>query len=255
MQGSYLPERPVRIRRCQLTLHDGVYFATREMGTLVETERYLHNYALSYALFNNTVIRSPFFAASHRPTYAHDLGLLNDAGVYVTPARPLAIQYQLVTYKVAQTTYHQRAQRFEPPNYPRNIGRVKELAPGSTLECFVLGADHMTLPRWIRLGKWMSKAEVRVISDERLRPQEGDFTCRQALNPLDLGTTRISVFNLISMPPVSLIVNAQLRGAYMVSGDGADSVHLPWDMRYTFPTDLINDERPASKRRKESVEE
>jgi CRISPR-associated protein Csc1 len=249
MQSSPVPAGPVRVRRYLLTLADGVYFATREMGTLVETERYLHNYALSYALFNDSIIRSPFFAPSHRPTYAHDLGMLNDAGVYVTPARPLAIQYQLVTYKIAQTTYHQRAQRFESPNYPRNIGRVKELAPGSSFEGYVFGADQVVLPRWIRLGKWMSKTEVRVLSDERVQPHEGDFACRHALNPLDIGGARVGVFNLISMPPVSLIVNAQLHGSYVTVGQGSDEVHLPWGMRYTFPPDAAGDTLPARQRK------
>lgn len=248
MQSSPLPERPVRIRRCHLTLHDGLYFATREMGTLVETERYLHNYALSYALFNDTVIRSPFFAASHRPTYAHDLGLLNDAGVYVTPARPLTIQYQLVTYKVAQTTYHQRAQRFEPPNYPRNIGRVKELAPGSTLECFVLGADHMTLPRWIRLGKWMSKAEIEVRADSRLPLHAGEYLCRHPLNPLDLGLNRLGVFNIISMPPVSLVESARLTGQYISVETDRGTIDLPAGMAYTFPPEAAQPQRKAQKR-------
>src|SRR5579875_1315395 len=130
----------VRVKRCHLTLHDGVYFATREMGTLFETERYLHNYALSYALFQDTIIRTPYYAGSQRPTYAQDLELLNQVGAYVTPARPLNVRYQLVTYKIAQTTYHQRSQQFEAPNYPRNIGRVKELAPGGTFEFWVIGS-------------------------------------------------------------------------------------------------------------------
>ncbi len=249
MSGTLSSTGPVRVRRCRLTLHDGVYFATREMGTLVETERYLHNYALSYALFSDSLIRPPFYAASHRPTYAQDLALLNDAGIYVTPAHPLAVQYQLVTYKIAQTTYHQRAQLFEPPNYPRNIGRVKELAPGSIFECFVFGGEGRDLPRWIRLGKWMSKTEVRVLVDEMVSQREGEYGCRHALNPLDLGTTQIDVFNLVSMPPVSLIVSSRLRGTYLSVGKGADAVDLPWGMSYTFPPDEGSDERSTRKRR------
>jgi CRISPR-associated protein Csc1 len=39
------------------------------------------------------------------------------------------------------------------------IGRAQELAPESEFEFFVLSAEPIRLPRWIRLGKWMSKAE------------------------------------------------------------------------------------------------
>ena len=35
----------MHLLRCTITLHDSVYYATREMGTLFETERYFHNYA------------------------------------------------------------------------------------------------------------------------------------------------------------------------------------------------------------------
>jgi CRISPR-associated protein Csc1 len=232
----------VRVRRCRLTLHDGVYFATREMGTLVETERYLHNYALSYALFQD-VIRTPYYAGSHRPTYASDLELLNQADVYVTPARPLDVQYQLVTYKVAQTTYHQRAQQFEPPNYPRNIGRVKELAPGGTFEFWMIGTYTNPLPHWIRLGKWSSKAEVVVVSDAIYSTKSGTYTCAHPLNPLDLGSNEMRVFNLISMPPASLLSNAVLTGTYIQSEDTL----LPYGMRYTFPT-LSNGETKRGRR-------
>ncbi|MFM6191875.1 type I-D CRISPR-associated protein Cas5/Csc1, partial [Planktothrix sp.] len=38
------------IYRCTIELHDSLYFATREIGRLYETEPILHNYALCYAL-------------------------------------------------------------------------------------------------------------------------------------------------------------------------------------------------------------
>ena len=47
---------------CHLTLHDNVFFASREMGILYETEKYLHNWALSYALFFG------FIQNTHFPT-------------------------------------------------------------------------------------------------------------------------------------------------------------------------------------------
>ena len=38
------------IATCELILHDNLFYASREMGRTYETERYLHNYGLSYAL-------------------------------------------------------------------------------------------------------------------------------------------------------------------------------------------------------------
>jgi len=241
----------VRVRQYRLTLHDGLYFATREIGLLFETERYIHNYALSYALFNDSLIRLPFYTPTQRPTYAKDLALLNQAGVYVTPARPVdgLVDYQLVTYKIAQVTYHQRAERFGAPNYPRNIGRVKELAPGSVFDFFVLGeGSDLPLPRWIRLGKWMSKAEVEVRADARLPIHAGEYTCRHPLNPLDLGPNRLGVFNIISMPPVSLVESARLTGQYLRVDTGRGATDLPMGMSYTFPPEAAQPPRRAQKR-------
>ena len=151
---------PITITRCRLILHDSVFYATREMGTLYETERHIHNYALSYALFNDTIIRVPYFCASYTPSYPIDLNKLNDAGIYVTPARPLIWDYILVTWKMAQVTHYRKPEPFGGRNYPKNIGRAKELAPGSEFEFFVISSEPVNLPHWIRLGKWMSKAEI-----------------------------------------------------------------------------------------------
>ena len=225
----------MHITRCRLILHDTLFYATREMGTLYETGRYIHNYALSYALFNDTIIRVPYFCASYKPNYASDLGRLNDAGIYVTPARPVTWDYILATWKMAQVTWYRRPERFGGKNYPRNIGRAKELAPGSTFEFFVISQRPVSLPRWIRLGKWMSKAEVAIILTQTGKERLADepFTVACPLNPLDVPTQAIA-FDLISMPPVSLINNARLLGAYYeVSG-----TRLPVGMKYTFPDEV-----------------
>jgi len=50
----------VNIYHGRLVLHESLFFATREIGRLYETGRYLHNYALTYALGLAT---SPYFHA------------------------------------------------------------------------------------------------------------------------------------------------------------------------------------------------
>jgi CRISPR-associated protein Csc1 len=221
------------ITRCQLTLHDSVYYATREMGILYETERYLHNYALSYALFNDTFIRVPYFCASYKPDYPRDLGKLNDAGIYVTPAKPVVWDYVLATWKMAQVAYYRKPERFGGKNYPKNIGRANELAPESEFEFFVISHDQVQLPRWIRLGKWMSKAEVMVEVMKNSVEKREEFTASCPLNPLDV-PGRLLVFDVISMPPVSLVVNARMEGTYYELDRGR--VRLPAGMQYSFPT-------------------
>jgi CRISPR-associated protein Csc1 len=227
---------PLTMNRCRLTLHDSVYYATRETGTLYETEHYIHNYALSYALFNDTIIRVPYSCTSYKPNYPGDLGKLNDAGIYVTPAKPVVWDYLLVTWKMAQVTHYRRSERFGGKNYPKNIGRSKELAPGSEFEFFVISREPIRLPHWIRLGKWMSKAVLTVEQLEKPTERQGAFVANCPLNPLDV-PNRLLTFDLISMPPVSLVNNAYMEGAYYELHEGR--VCLPIGMEYTFPSQKL----------------
>jgi CRISPR-associated protein Csc1 len=221
----------MRVTQCRLTLHDSLFYATREMGTLYETGRFLHNYALSYALFNESVIRVPYFTSSYRPDYPTDLEKLNQAGVYITPARPIQIDYLLITWKMAQVTYYRKSEPFgRRGNFPENIGRSKELSPSSTFEFFVISRESVLLPRWIRMGKWASKVLVEVVSQFQPKEQEGIFLSSIPLNPLDI-SGQLFTFDVISMPPVSLVNHAQIQGVYY---ELENDLKLPAEMRFSF---------------------
>jgi len=220
------------IVRCHLTLHDSLFYATREMGTLYETERYLHNYALSYALFNDRLIRVPYFSAGYRPDYRRDLARLNAAGIYVTPARPIRWDYLLVTWKMAQVTYYRKPERFgRRGNFPENYGRAKEFAPGTELEFYVISEQPTALPRWIRMGKWASKVLVEPSPPLPAKERSGSFVSSVPLNPLDVQGV-LGTCDIVSMPPVSLVVNARVTGRYYELSDGTT---IPAGMRYAFP--------------------
>jgi CRISPR-associated protein Csc1 len=220
------------ITRCRLILHDTVFFATREMGTLYETERFFHNYALSYALFNDAILRVPYFWASYRPRYAEDMAKLNERGIYVTPARPVRWDFLLITWKMGQVTYYRKPEKFGGKNYPANFGRAKELAPESEFEFFVIHKEPITLPRWIRLGKWASKALMEPEKSVQVEIKHGEFVSTGPLNPLDLPHT-LTVYDMISMPPVSLVNNARLDGDHYALDE---KTKIPAGMKYTFPS-------------------
>ncbi len=217
---------------CILTLHDNVFFATREMGILYETEKYLHNWALSFALFGVHYIPLPYGLQgemAQKPTYLdsnseQNLLHLNTAGIYVFPAQPLNWSYQLNTFKAAQVTYYGKSKQFGDKgadrNYPINYGRAKELAVGSRYRIYIIAPENITIPRWIRLGKWSAKTQVEVtpIPNSVIQPKLGDYICSHPLNPLDLPeSTRLLLYNRIVMPPVSLVSQAQLTGEYWKS--------------------------------------
>ena len=219
----------MHVTRCRLTLHENLFYATREIGRLYETGRYLHNYGLTYAL---GFASAPYFNASAVPRYADDLTPLNMQQVYVTPARPIEVAFELNTFKYADNRYRVK---MEPSgrNTP-TFGRAKELGVGSTFEFAVVSESEPRVPRWIRLGKWMSKTSVDVA--ERLTVKAiatGAFTCSWPVNPLDLHPeTKLLAYDMISMPPVSLLDHVQLSGSYLHLSDGRS---IPAGLAYRFP--------------------
>ena len=126
---------------CHLKLHDYLYYASREMGRLYETEKYLHNYGLTYAL---GLAKAPYTSLTQIPRYPEDLNKVNELGVYVTPACPLHYAFAFSTFKMANVNYY----NFTPQISSNQVvfGRAKELAPESTFEFFVLSEHEVNLP-------------------------------------------------------------------------------------------------------------
>ncbi len=76
------------VYRLELTLHEKVFFASREIDELFQTEPVLGNYALTYAL-GLAVTPYRLSEREDRPYYREDFSVLNDTGIYVTPGTPL----------------------------------------------------------------------------------------------------------------------------------------------------------------------
>lgn len=229
--------------RCQLELQDYLYFATREIGRLYETEPILHNYALCYALglvdnssYQTTVdpeFEYTYFCRHQVPQYEAHLTPLNQQGIYVTPGRSLNHKAALHTWKYANNHYRVK---MEPTskNIP-SFGRAKEIAPESQFEFFIFSQRKIHLPHWIRLGKWSSKCELKTklltISEST---QSKLFTCSHPLNPLDvMATHQVLSYDTINMPPVSLIRNVQMQGSFCTIAEDP-SLQLPLHLHYHF---------------------
>ncbi len=216
----------MHIYRLCLTLQDPLYFATRELGRLYATERYLHNYALTYAL---GLARSSYHDAEHIPHYQEEIEPLNQRGIYVTPARPVDSSYVTHTYKWANLNSHVEMEQISK-NIP-TYGRIREIAPESIFEAYVITSEPLNLPTWIRLGKWMSKAKVRSEELCQLRQAEGEFTFPYPLNPLDvMFSHQVLSYDTVNMPPVSLIRNVRLQGHYYEF----EGLKIPARMTYRF---------------------
>ncbi|MEB3218755.1 MAG: type I-D CRISPR-associated protein Cas5/Csc1 [Nostocales cyanobacterium 94392] len=227
---------------CKIELHDSLYHATREIGRLYETEPIIHNYALCYALglidsekYATTVPEEHsyrYFCPEQVPKYEEHLTPLNQQGIYVTPACSISHTSILNTWKYANNNYHVEMEKTQK-NIP-SFGRAKEIAPESIFEFFVISQKEIKLPKWIRLGKWMSKAEVILAELPEPKTKSDLFLCTHPLNPLDvMFTNQVISYDVVNMPPVSLIQNVQMRGQYYYFEKVKD-VKLPMNMLYLF---------------------
>ena len=120
---------------------------------------------------------------------------------------------------------------WERVNIP-GFGRTKEIAPESKFEFFVLSKKPLKLAKWIRLGKWMSKAELTTeemgSGDNR---KNGDFIFPYLLNPLDvMFSHQVLSYDVVNMPPVSLIQNIKIRGQHYQF----ENLTIPACMEYRF---------------------
>lgn len=234
----------VKIYHCCLELHDSLYFATRELGRLYETEPIIHNYALSYVLglidseqFATTVEDEAYsyryFCGEQVPRYKEHLTPLNQQHIYVTPARAVRHTSVLNTWKYADNRYHVEMQPTEK-NIP-SFGRTKEIAAESEFEFFVMSEKSLSLPKWVRIGKWASKAELKVKELFNLKHHTAvNFVYPYPLNPLDvMFTNQVLSYDTINMPPVSLIHNVSMRGDYYTTAD-MKGLKIPADMSYHF---------------------
>ncbi len=230
------------IYRCQIELHDSIYYATREIGRLYETEAVIHNYALCYALglvdseqYATTVPAEHsyrYFCPQQVPKYEEHLTPLNQQGIYVTPARPISHSSILNTWKYANNNYHVEMEKTQK-NIP-SFGRTKEIAPESQFQFFLISQKQLKLPKWIRLGKWMSKAEVTIEETQEVKPltTQDSFIFPHPLNPLDvMFSYQILSYDTINMPPVSLIRNIRLRGGQYYR---FNDLQIPVQMQYRF---------------------
>lgn len=209
-----------------------MYFASREIGKLYETVPLIHNYALCYALGFAT---SPYFCRNQIPRYSEELTPLNKQGLYITPAMATTFTSVTNTWKY---TRHESYRESQPQkqdtaiNLPM-IGRVKAIDVESKFRFYVLSESSVDIPHWIRLGKWMSKAEVIVASIWDTKPCSGKYECSILLNPLDLMGSEeheIHSYSTFNVPPISLIKNVHAKGDYFQ----LDDVQLPAHLEFYF---------------------
>lgn len=227
-------------RLIELWCAEPVFFASRELSDTYYTKGTIGNYALAYAL---GWARSPYRLlgqATGRPTYIEDLTPL--AGQrYILPAWPAtgtasfrferfnalsdSYWYAMTNNRVATAREDLPLKRtgkkpstFRPSNFPQT-GRLRVIERGNRFQTLVFG--NVDLPEYIRVGKFMSKVRVKICSEVSVTAlPPGEYDCRAYLNSADLPPDLALLnFDLISIPPASLLKNLRFRGAAWQIGD------------------------------------
>jgi CRISPR-associated protein Csc1 len=238
---------PVALYRALLSLKEHTYFASREVGVLYESEPLIGNYALTYAL---GLCAAPY-NWNGPPRYKQDLAPLNEQGIYVTPAAflPNKLRYVFSQFNAQTDSYYFRfdqnaiattPKRARAMNFPQN-GKIRMLGLDSQATFYLLSLYRQlpSLPSYIRLGKFNSKARVEweLLSLKSEQPEEGEHRLLDILlNAADLPPSLVAnlrAFSVYNIYPAPLLSGCQLRAQFW-HGTAADGkrVLLPAGMRY-----------------------
>jgi CRISPR-associated protein Csc1 len=236
----------IHLWRCDLTLHDYLFFATIKRGNVSETGRFIHNYSLTYAL---GWARSEWHTERQEPQYAKQLG--KSKGIYVTPANLLTGDCILMPYRTEIESYALWAipdsdmRGWKPPHSPGGLrdgrplamdhGVVKCFRPGSVFRFYVLARFHLDrIPPLVRLGRFMAKAEIMKQCPMELEVAKGDYTASLLLNWDDLAAKPSLCDVIICALPGRLIDNARFVGTRYLRAEFTDGkeVKLPLEMGY-----------------------
>jgi CRISPR-associated protein Csc1 len=117
--------------------------------------------------------------------------------------------------------------------YP-DWGFIKCFNPGTLFQAYVIAAGPETFPRYIRLGKFMAKTEIKVVEAQSVSAKNEEFTVPHLLNWSDLRKKPI-VFNVQVMSLPSRLINQAVFevGKFLEAKFAKDDViRLPLEMGY-----------------------
>lgn len=203
-----------------------IWFASREVGRLADTEPYFLNTALYYA-FGLSAGR--YVDRLFQPTYLDDTADVAEE-VYVSPATPANPEGDEVANRFTSTyntstddyaTINYSAQ--EDPNADRNLpkyGRRRVLGHGNELRCYLLGRNlsaeelDARIPGYVRLGKKRGKAKVDT-RQMAVHSGTGEYELGHPIGAYD--TSQTPTGNLVTkrMRPTPLVAQASYDGEYV----------------------------------------
>lgn len=229
-----------KARLIELWCAEPIFFASRELSDTYYTEGTIGNYALAYAL---SWAKSPYRLTgrdAYRPRYIEDLTPLNQ-DCYILPAWPIneqisfrferfnglsdAYWYAMTNNRVATAREDlsivrsgKKPSTFRPSNFPQT-GRLRVIERNNRFQTLVFGERE--LPEYIRIGKFMSKVRIDIKQTFEIKHLPvSQYSCNTYLSVADIPSNlELIAFDVISIPPVSLLKNLQFQGEALQIGD------------------------------------
>lgn len=217
-----------------------ITFTSREVGRLADTEPYILNTALYYAL---GLASGQYVDATYEPSYIEDTADVADE-VYVSPAVPVAetspthvtTTYNATRDEYVVVNYSAQDDPYEGQNLP-SYGRRRSLTQGTRLRSYIVprgrSADELasTLPQYVRLGKKRGKARLDV-TVRHAEERTGPYRLGHPIGVDDHDDEPLGNLVTKSMKPTPLIVEGDYEGPHLrIDREGAeqgpDSVELP----------------------------
>ncbi len=223
----------------ELWCAEPIFFASRELSDTYYTEGTIGNYALAYALgWANSPYRLTGKETA-KPKYIEHLTPLAEQ-CYILPAWPVndvafrfeqfnalsdAYWYAMMQNRVATAREdlptHRSGKKpnsFRPSNFPQ-MGRLRMIERNNRFQTIIFG--DRAIPEYIRVGKFSSKVRVDIRQELSVYALPADqYTCNTYLNSADIPPNlQMLAFDVISIPPVSLLKNLQFYGEAWQIGD------------------------------------
>ena len=249
------------IYRSRLTLLEPTFFSSQEISNYFQTAPLIGNYALAYAL---GLCQTPYFN-DNKVLYREHLGALNERNIYVTPAtltaparfqlaqfnaQPDAYWYAMANNTIVtrpdgawtekqgsawyvKTSANDKGKKVGLENRPQH-GRIRFLAIGNEADFYIISHEPYQPPSYIRLGKFMSKAQVTVVAIPHTEVETQAAIIPFLLNPADFGPDiELVTFDLVNVPPTPLVKNGVVNGrCYLLD----NTIYLPMGMRFGVET-------------------
>ena len=105
------------------------------------------------------------------------------------------------------------------------------LAIGNKAKFYIISKTELEIPKYIRLGKFMSKAKIKT-RKVKFGVFNGLKRIEMYLNPNDIDQNRVKSFDLLNIHPTPLIKNSEITGKFYEIYNL--DVFLPTDMRFIF---------------------